>query len=87
MPVSALTLPTVHSNGTSRKELLDGYLAGMGQIQLCIAALGACAPNGRDYYVKDNDAIVSASREHNDRLRRLMAIRDELNTLAESVSK
>lgn len=82
----ALTLPTVNINGTSRKELLDGYLACMGQVQLCIAALGAIAPNGRDYPNRDVP-LVSATREHRDRLLRLMAIRDELNVLAGSVSK
>jgi len=80
------TLPTVHLNGTSRDDLLDGYIAAMDAIRLAIQAVQAAAPNARDYYVQSNMSAHLARDEHFTRLARLRETLDELNTIAEHVA-
>jgi hypothetical protein len=45
------TLPTIHLNGTSPKDLLDGYRNAMDAVGAAQAALCKIEFNARDYYV------------------------------------
>ena len=47
-----MTLPIIHSNGTSAKELTDGYHAARLAMERAITALAKVEFNARDYYVK-----------------------------------
>jgi len=50
---------------------------------------GRCAltaPNGRDYYVQDGEAWRKASAEHQYRMQRLNAVREELMEIAGAIS-
>jgi hypothetical protein len=78
--------PTIHLNGTSRQELLDGYVVTLSAVCDAIIALGKTYPNGRDYYVQGPDATHNAMEEHRARLQRLISVRDELNEIAEAIS-
>ncbi len=77
--------PTVHLNGTSEERLLDGYTHAMSALLNAIKAMEDCAPNGRDYYVNDGD-ISAAAAEHAARVASLVAVRCDLNELAEHVA-
>lgn len=79
---TTLTLPTIHMNGTSRKELHDAYLNAHHKTQDALEAVRRTFPHGRDYYVQSPDAGRQATIEHLARLDRLAAVLAELETLA-----
>ena len=81
-----MMVPTIHLNGTSRQELLDGYVVALSAVCDALIAVGKSYPNGRDYYVQGPDATHKAMEEHRSRLERLKSVRDELNTIAEEIS-
>jgi hypothetical protein len=81
-----MMIPTIHLNGTSRQELLDGYVVALNAVRDAIIAVGNACPNGRDYYVQGPDATQKARGEHLLRLVRLMSVRDELYEIAEAIS-
>jgi hypothetical protein len=74
--------PTVHLNGTSKEELLSGYLKARSALIAARAALAEAAPNGRDYYVQEPAAIVIAMRQHELRLIKIDDVIEELEELA-----
>lgn len=84
--MSNLTLPTVHLNGSSQENLLDGYIAAMDALREAVKALQATSPNGRDYYTQGPDALPKAVKEHSARLHRLADTIHELNAIAEHIS-
>jgi len=47
--MTPLVTPTVHSNGTSKEELVRQHLAVMEAATDLLKALGAGTPHGRDY--------------------------------------
>ena len=49
-------LPTIHTNGTSRAELIKGYEDAYYAIDKAISALQAVEFNARDYYIQGPDA-------------------------------
>jgi len=58
-----ITPPTVHLNGTSAKDLWEGYEAAYEAVRAAQDALGKIEFNARDYYVQDADAFTKA-RDH-----------------------
>lgn len=82
----ALTVPTVHLNGTARSDLADGYIEALSALKSAKKCLQDAAPNGRDYYPQGGDAIGKAMKEHWDRLARVEAVISELEVLAEAVA-
>jgi len=58
-----ITLPTIHSNGTSKKMLTDGYDLAADTLEDFIAAYGSVEFNARDYYVQGPDAWTKALKE------------------------
>ena len=81
-----MMLPTIHRNGTHPRDLLEGLMQANAALQDAIRAVAASGPNGRDYYPQSPGAIHAAIAEHESRLQRLQAVRDELNTIAEHVA-
>lgn len=80
-----MTLPTIHLNGTSKERLVDALCDASNALNEAYEALKQTAPNGRDYYPQGNDALAAATSEHMDRLRRLDAIKDEVDQLAMAI--
>lgn len=78
-----MMLPTIHNNGTSRAELLAGYVEAIEALDEAIAALRRAAPNGRDYYPQSPQAYPQARDEHLAHITALDAIRQDLNILAD----
>ena len=77
-----MTLPTLHLNGTTATDLLEGYRRAMDAVQDAQDTVRATAPNGRDYYPQGPDAINAAQEEHASRLAALHRVFDELLELA-----
>lgn len=78
-----MTKPTIHLNGTSGEELLEGYRTAMEGISNAQQAMRAAWPNARDYYPQGPGVINDAIREHAQRLLKLDEIHAELTELAE----
>jgi len=76
-----MTLPTIHSNGTSQEALIDALCDASSAIDKAYAALKKTAPNGRDYYPQGAPAMDKAVAEHNNRMKRLDAIKAEIDEL------
>ncbi len=83
-----IQLPCVNWNGTSRNALLEGYMHALRAIEDAMAVLRTTAPNGRDYQTLPDPgaALERAIIQHHARLETLHGVRQELNTLAESVA-
>ena len=82
----AITMPTVHMNGTSRAELFAQVERAYCAANDLRAALHAMSPNARDYYPQGVTAISTATGEHRRRLTKLGEITAELEALAEHLS-
>lgn len=82
-----MRFPSVHFNGTSRATLIDGYRAAVEALREAEAAVGATAPNARDYYPQGGDAFTEANREHVGRLVQLREVRAGMELLLDRVSR
>lgn len=80
-----MQLPTIHTNGTSKERLIELLCEASQALDLAFSALKQTAPNGRDYYPQGNDAFDKAVAEHYDRMKRLDAIKDEVDELTRQV--
>lgn len=83
----ALTIPTIHLNGTSKGALIEGYQKARSAIREAMDALIECRPNGRDYYPQGEDAISIADREHQDRIDYLFVVEKELEYLIHQIDE
>ena len=73
-----ITPPTVHSNGTSAKDLWAGYEAAYEAVRAAQDALGKIEFNARDYYVQDADAFTKARDHRIEQLQALNSVEDYL---------
>lgn len=88
----SLEVPTIHLNGTSKKELLQNIDNAFDKLNDAIYALCECAPNGRDYYIGlkagvTHDRLQQAASEHAKRMSALYLVKSELQYLAEEIHK
>jgi hypothetical protein len=81
-----MMIPTVHLNGTSRKELVQQYLTAREALRRALDALFLAHPHGRDYYVQGPDALKRAEAEHRARVQKLTEVHDELGDIAEAIN-
>jgi len=82
-----MTFPTIHRNGTAAEDLLADYIDACQDLRTAIQTIQRNGPNGRDYYPQGNAAMQAAQAEHQSRLERLTAVLQELDAIAEHVSK
>lgn len=82
-----LIIPSVHLNGTSKKELIMQLENAHYALGEAVSRLQATAPHMRDYYVKEN-----AEREMNhamaqfiDRRERLLSVMDEISHIVSAI--
>ncbi len=78
-----ITKPTIHMNGTSAAELAERYEAAAVAVAAALDALTFAAPNARDYYPQGPTAFAEARREHEERILKVRAVRDEIGALYE----
>jgi hypothetical protein len=84
---SGQVAPTVHLNGTDGKVLENQLTAAVAACNHAINVLMDCYPHGRDYYLQDDTAYVWARDAHSDRLKRLIAVQDELMAIERNVRR
>jgi len=72
-----MTLPIIHSNGTSAKELTEGYHAARLAMERAITALAKVEFNARDYYVRQG-AWQAAQLEREEMFNDLRRITNDL---------
>ena len=72
-----MTLPIIHTNGTSARELTEGYSNARMAMENAITAIAKIEFNARDYYVRDG-AWVSARLEREEIFNDLRRIKDVL---------
>lgn len=83
---TTLMVPTVHLNGTSKRELLEQLEHAHLAVNKAMTELSKASPNARDYYVQSNvHAFSKAVDEHCDRMKRLKSVLDELEEIAEAL--
>lgn len=82
-----MILPTIHHNGTSKDSLISDLCGVSAALELAYQAMKQASPNGRDYYPQGADAIGIATNEHMDRLRRLDALKTEIDTMTRAIDE
>ena len=80
------TFPTVHLNGTSRNELLEGYIDACNAVSHAVDIVRKNGPNMRDYYIAGPAHGAAAMTEHEARLEKLEAVLAELREIGEHVA-
>ena len=81
----ALTVPTVHLNGTSGQALYEQYIAVGRAIGLTLRAMEEASPNARDYYVQGEGFFAQALAEHTARVDALRGVGKEISAIVESL--
>lgn len=81
-----MEMPTIHLNGTSREQLLEGYCEIVYGLNDALAAMRRNGPNGRDYYVNGPDSLSNALKEHQARIDKVTAIWKEFTQIAEEIA-
>lgn len=81
-----MTYPTVHLNGTGADTLIEGYAEAAAKVREAIEAVNRIEFHRRDYYVQPSGAWEKAVEEHDNRLRKLREVRDELEEIALAVA-
>ncbi len=76
-----MTIPTIHGNGTSRRQLMEDLEAAHLSLEIALEKMKETAPNGRDYYPQGPDAIRWATRAYCDRIARVEAVKNEIGEL------
>lgn len=82
-----LITPRVHSNGTSKAELMRQIGAVRNGLSIAQAAMKEATPNGRDYYTVSDDACQKARDAWFERLDALSKIDSELLDMQIAIHK
>ena len=77
-PDTTIPLPTIHSNGTSRKTLTKEYGEALDAFDSAISKIRNIQFHSRDYYVKSDTAFEEAKAEREEIFRQLNYIREYL---------
>ena len=73
--------PTIHLNGTSKKDLVAEYEHAMVALDRAQEALQQITVHGRDYYVQSPNAINGAISESKYRIDRVRDVRKEIEEI------
>lgn len=74
----AVMVPTIHLNGSHAEGLRDEAQRAINALAAALVAVADMGPNARDYYPQGPDAALAAQRAHEDRIKRLQAVRAEI---------
>ena len=88
MNKTAIEIPTIHLNGTSRNELYEQVTSAGQAVQEAIHKLAEAAPHGRDYYVVPAGDLKfdRAQEQHFARIAKLQEVYDELETIYQGLA-
>lgn len=73
--------PSIHLNGTSHTNLREPYAEAYRALRLAEEALMHTRPHPRDYYPQGEEAITTALHEHEQRLRLIKKLLDDMREL------
>lgn len=76
--MTRLVPPTIHSNGTSKKELVELRVAVTEAAQALLDAMKLAAPNARDYYPQGHEALSLARAAWLERMEAVERLQDEV---------
>lgn len=82
-----MVTPTVHSNGTPKRDLMKANLAAQDALHLAMEALTRASPNARDYYLQGGDAWRVAQEEHGARMDALRGVLTELDGMLTAIDE
>lgn len=82
-----LAVPTVHLNGTSGPALLEQLTEAHRAGTTFLEKLAQASPHGRDYYPQGPDAYLTASREHEARMKLVRGVLLELEAIVNKVDE
>ena len=82
-----LSIPTIHSNGTSFKEITENLEKACVQIAKTRDCLENTQPNRRDYYPQGEAEFYKARHEHMQRSIKLEEVRKELEFIWEKLTE
>lgn len=71
-----ITLPTIHLNGTSKKDLIEGYENAFLKINDAVEEVNKIQFHSRDYYPQGNDAWNKAVEERINMKKKLKEVED-----------
>ena len=80
-----LILPTIHSGGTSKDELLNQLHIAASAVAKAIECVSDATPHGRDYYTQPDNKYVLARDQHAARIERLRSTWQELHEMYEAL--
>ena len=81
-----LVAPQVNLNGSSKEELLAGYLTVIERLDDLLAALGKVRPNGRDYPHERDKNLPAAVDAWEERVRQLETLRREVSAVGIAIN-
>ncbi len=82
----ALSVPTMHLNGTSGDVLVAQLVDVGAALRATLRALDEAAPNARDYYVQGDEAFGKVMREHLSRVERVRSVLNEIYAINEALA-
>lgn len=80
-----LIVPTVHLNGSGKKNLTENLKECWAAVDNAINVLRVNGPHGRDYYVQPEGALEEAIAQHRARMKKLEEVQAELEEIWEGV--
>ena len=78
--------PTIHMNGTSKADLLDGYCNVINALHKALEALQHNHPNTRDYYTQPAGTFEAAREQHRSQFLRINSVLQEIEQIAEGIA-
>lgn len=81
-----IVYPVVHSNGTSKNDLLEQHINVLNAIRELSEAMADAMPHGRDYYVHyDPDAFSKAVAQHLEMAKHLKKMLDHFSDVTQNI--
>jgi hypothetical protein len=84
--VSGPMVPTIHLNGTSRRDIEDQLIDAGHALRAALEALQQAAPNARDYYPQGPEAFPVAQAQHEARWLAVKGVFSEIELILDKVA-
>ena len=84
--MTPLVTPSIHLNGTSKRELVEQRLAVMDAARALLEAMKGAAPNGRDYYPQAEGAFLKAATAWNERREMVLRLLSDVELQAMEIT-
>jgi hypothetical protein len=82
-----MQLPTIHMNGTSKRQLVEQLTDVSVRLDVAYEAMKKAAPNGRDYYPQGPEAMDRALVEFAKRLKAIDAVKEDIDAFINAIDE